>query len=118
MSVQKQLGKQGEDLAVQFLKQKGFTILHRNWRHAQYEIDLIALHNQMLHFVEVKLRSSQMFGMPEENVNKKKMGYLFKAADEFLFRNKQYRHISFDILSIHAIPGRKTQYFFIEDVYL
>lgn len=113
-----QLGKRGEELAVKYLEQKGFTILHRNWRFGRYEIDIIALKDGILHFVEVKLRSYQGFGAPEENVTKQKMKFLMLAADEFLHHNKEYRHISFDILSITDAPRKQPEYFFIQDVYL
>ncbi|MER3464220.1 MAG: hypothetical protein C4329_07185 [Chitinophagaceae bacterium] len=118
MSQQNLLGKQGEDLAERFLTEKGFTILHRNWRHSHYEIDIIALLNNVVHFVEVKFRSYKAFGMPEESVTKKKMKFLMQAADQFLYKHPQYKHIQFDILSINAVSGKEPDYFFIQDVYL
>jgi putative endonuclease len=118
MAQQNLLGKQGEDLAESFLTQKGFTVLHRNWRHSHYEIDIIAEKGKVLHFVEVKLRSYKAFGMPEESVTKKKMKFLMQAADQFLYKHPQYKHIQFDILSINAAPDKEPECFFIEDVYL
>jgi putative endonuclease len=111
-------GKLGEQLAEDFLINKGYTILHRNWRHSHYEIDIVALKNDLPHFVEVKTRSSKQFGEPEESVNKKKIRSLLQAADEFLFQNQQYKNFRIDILSINIHPQEETQYFFIEDVYL
>lgn len=118
MAVHNQLGRHGEELAERFLVEKGYFILHRNWRFSHYEIDLIAQKNGLLHFVEVKLRSSAKFGQPEEQVNKKKFSDLCKAADAYLFRNPQHKHIQFDILSITLPKGAEPAYFFIEDVYL
>ena len=115
---QSDLGKRAEEMAVQFLIDKKFTILHRNWRYAHYEIDIIARLEQVIHFVEVKARSSVNFAFPEDNVNKKKMGDIMKAADEFLFRHKEYRHVQFDIISINLPPGGDAQYFYIRDVYI
>lgn len=111
-------GKLGEQLAENFLIKNGYTILHRNWRHSHYEIDIVALKNDIPHFVEVKTRSSKHFGEPEESVNKKKIRSLLQAADEFLFRNQQYKNFHIDILSINIPPQEEPQYFFIEDVYL
>jgi putative endonuclease len=111
-------GRLGEQLAEDFLIAKGYTILHRNWRHLRYEIDIVALKNEIPHFVEVKTRSSQEFGQPEESVNKKKIRSLLQAADEFLFRNQQYNNFQIDILSITIFPQQEPQYFFIEDIYL
>ena len=111
-------GKLGEQFAEDFLIRKGYTILYRNWRHSHYEIDIVALKNDLPHFVEVKTRSSKRFGEPEESVNKKKIRSLLQAADEFLFRNPQYKNFHIDILSINIHPQEEPQYLFIEDVYL
>lgn len=118
MAVHNQLGKRGEQMAEVYLVQQGYSILYRNWRHSHYEIDLIALKDEVLHFVEVKLRSSKKFGLPEQNVKKKKFQSLLHAADEFLFQNQQYRHVQYDILSINASANREPEFFLIEDVYL
>jgi putative endonuclease len=115
MAVHIELGREGEQLAEDYLLGKGYTILHRNWRHAHFEIDLIAWREPVLHFVEVKLRSSNKV-LPEKSVSKKKFRHLLKAADEFLHRHPQYRHIQFDIMAITL--GREPELFFIEDVYL
>lgn len=113
-----ELGKKGEQLAEDFLLNKGYTILHRNWRHSYYEIDIIALKNELPHFVEVKIRSSKNYGEPEESVSKKKIRSLLQAADQFLFLHPQYKNFQLDILSINLHPERQPEYFFIEDVYL
>jgi putative endonuclease len=111
-------GKLGEQLAEDFLLAKGYTILHRNWRYSRYEIDIVAVKDDLPHFIEVKTRSSNQFGEPEEAVTKKKIRSLLQAADEFLFRNQQYKNFHIDILSITIFPQQEPQYFFIEDVYL
>ena len=118
MALHQTLGKWGEDSAALYLVQKGFEILHRNWRHSHYEIDIIAQKNGVLHFVEVKLRTSARFGPPEEAVDKKKFNRLLTAADEFLYLHPQYRHVQYDIVAITAKKEGLPDYFFIEDVYL
>lgn len=110
------LGKRGEQLAEEYLVKYGYAVMHRNWRHSHYEIDIIAQKNNVVHFVEVKIRSSKTFGFPEENVTRKKFKFLTQAADEFLFLNQHYKHIQFDILSINVV-NTEVEYFFIEDVY-
>ena len=105
-------------MAEDYLLQHGYHILHRNWRHSHYEIDIIAQKNEVLHFVEVKLRSSKTFGLPEQNVKKKKFQSLLHAADEFLFQHQQYRHVQYDILSINVSTNTEPEFFLIEDVYL
>jgi putative endonuclease len=118
MALHIELGKQGEQLAVQYLEQHGFGILFRNWRYSRYEIDIIAEKNGVVHFVEVKLRTSNKSAFPEENVTKKKIRFLLKAIDFFLFQHPQYKHIQLDILSITQVPGQEPEYYVIRDVYL
>lgn len=118
MALHNQLGRQGEEMARLYLEEHGYQILHQNWRHSHYEIDIIAQKNGVLHIVEVKIRSSRSFGYPEENVTKKKFKALLHAADEFLFQHQQYRHVQYDILSISTNRNALPEYFLIEDVYL
>ncbi|MCW3074770.1 MAG: hypothetical protein JWP69_1839 [Flaviaesturariibacter sp.] len=110
-------GKEGEALAAAFFKKRGYEILHQNWRYSRYELDLIALHNGKVHFIEVKYRSSKSFGMPEEKVTLKKFRNLTLAADEFLYQHPQYKYIQFDILSINKAGFDNPEYFLIEDIY-
>lgn len=112
------LGKEAEQLAADWLKEKGYEILHRNWRHSHYEIDIIATKNNILHIVEVKARRSSAFGNPEESVNKKKFKNLQKAADEFLFLNPGFKLLQFSILSIILPKNKSPEFFLIEDVFL
>jgi putative endonuclease len=118
MARHNEIGKQGEALAATYLTGKGYTILHCNWRHTHYEIDVIALKNEVLHFVEVKSRSTKNFGLPEDGVTKKKFQNLLQAADEFLYQHPEYRHVQYDILSITTIKNTAPEFFLIEDVYL
>ena len=118
MAQHNDLGKTGEQLAEVYLLEQGFTILHRNWRHSHYEIDIVALRSEIPHFVEVKTRTSWQYGKPEESVTKKKIYDLLKAANQFLNLHPQYTDFRIDILSITTQPANETEYFFIEDVYL
>lgn len=112
------LGKKGELLAEAFLVNNGFTILNRNWRFSHYEVDIIAAKDGLLHFVEVKSRTSDQFGFPEESVSKKKIKDLMRAIDEYLFKHPQYTDFHLDILSVTTRPDTEPEYFFIEDVTL
>lgn len=118
MARHNEFGKTGEVLAADYLQQRGYTILHQNWRHSHYELDIIALKEKVLHFVEVKSRSSKAFGLPEESVTKKKFQSLLQAADEFLFQHPEYRHVQYDILSITTFKNSAPEFFLIEDVWL
>lgn len=118
MAIHNELGKNGESLAVDFLKGKGYTILCQNWRHKQYEIDIIATKGKKLHFVEVKTRSSDFYGHPEDSVTKKKFRFLKNAADEYLFLNPGHKWIQYDIVSITFQKNGIPEYFLLEDVFL
>jgi len=118
MASHNELGQQGEELAEAWLKEKGYEILHRNWRHSHYEIDIVALKNKVLHIVEVKARWASPFGFPEDSVTKKKFKNLQKATDEFLFLNPGYKWIQYNILSITLHKNKEPEYFLIEDVFL
>ena len=111
-------GNLGEEMAVKHLLDKGYTILHRNWRHKNWEIDIIASKNSTIHFIEVKTRRTTTFGYPEEDVSKKKVKYLMGAAEEFLLLNPGWKLIQFDILSITMEKNKTPEFFLIEDVSL
>ncbi len=111
-------GTLGEKMALQYLLEKGFIILHQNWRHTHWEVDIIASHNQTLHFIEVKTRRTKKFGYPEEDVTKKKLTNLINASEEFLYLYPEWKRIQFDILSITLIRSQPMEYFFIEDVHI
>ncbi len=110
-------GKEGEALAAKYLVASGFSILHTNWRYARYEIDIIAEKDEILHFIEVKTRRSDTYGMPEEAVSDKKLESLYSAADRYMEAYPGWHRIQFDILSIR-LRRANTEYFFIEDVAL
>jgi len=118
MASHNQLGKEAEQMAVDYLVKNGYEILHCNWRYSYYEIDIIAKKNELLRIIEVKALKTSGIKYPEESVTKKKFKYLQKAADEFLFQNQQYRHVQFDVLSITINPQKETEFFLIEDVFL
>src|SRR5262245_59356443 len=112
------LGKEGEALALEYLRKNDYEILHCNWRHFRYEIDIIAKKNELLHIIEVKSRHYFQGGFPEESVTKKKFNFLKKAADEFLYQHPQYRHVQFNVLSITLFRDKEPEFFLIEDVFL
>lgn len=118
MALHNELGKYGEGLGKQFLIEKRFTILHTNWKHSYYEIDIIASKDQVLHFIEIKTRKSDSFGLPEESVDKKKLENLMNAAEAFLYRHNEWKRIQYDILSITFGRNNQPDFFFMEDVYL
>jgi putative endonuclease len=117
MAAHNEFGKAGEEMAAEWLHGHGFYLLARNWRSARYEVDIIASRNGILHFVEVKTRHDNLFGMPEDWVGKKKMNHLLKAGVAYQEKFPLWHVIQYDILSILIDPEGKPDFFFIEDVY-
>jgi putative endonuclease len=101
----KEIGKAGEEMAVKFLKKGGFTILKRNQRFQRAEIDIIAQKEDLLLFVEVKLRSSDEYGEPEEFVSKAQANLILDAAEEYILANDWKGEIRFDIIVIQKADG-------------
>ena len=99
------LGKQGEELALKFLRKKGYKILESNYKTKLGEIDIIATDKDAVCFVEVKLRNSLRFGLPQEAVSVIKQRQISKAALQFLKTNNLLDKKSrFDIVSIINDP--------------
>ncbi len=111
-------GKAGEAMAVNWLQQNGFTILHCNWRFARYETDIIATRENVLHFIEVKTRTSTTFGYPEESVSPKKFRHMMRCAAAYQGKYPGWKRIQYDILSISLKTDQANEFFFIEDAYL
>lgn len=112
-----EIGNKGENVATTFLLQKGYVIIARNWRYKNYEIDIICSKDNKLHFVEVKTRTSNKFGNPEESINQTKMNALKKAAEQYLIQNEQWTLIQFDVVAITFRKEALEEIFFIEDVF-
>lgn len=95
-------GKWGENIAKDFLADKGYRIKAINYRHRRFEIDVIAQKNNWLVFVEVKMRKSTAFGYPEDFVNRKKLSNLQRAAEAYIEEQRWGGWIRFDIIAIEA----------------
>lgn len=117
MAQHNETGNVGEKLAVQWLVKQGFTIKEVNWRHKHLEVDMIATKGDTLHFIEVKTRTSTLYGNPEESITKLKMKNLKDAAEQYQFKNPGWKWIQFDVLAILFRSG-KVDYWFNQDVYL
>ena len=78
----------------------GYAILETNWRFKKYEIDIIAQKANTLAIVEVKARTGNAYGEPEDFVNKKKQLFLITAAHNYLTKTNNMADCRFDIVSI------------------
>jgi putative endonuclease len=116
MAKHNELGKKGELLAIDFLKEKGFKILETNFRLEKDEIDIIAKDGEILVFVEVKTRSTSNYGEPEIAVGDKKVEFLLRAAENYLISKNLTVEIRFDIISI-VLNSTKNKIRHIEDAF-
>ena len=101
MAEHNELGKLGEELAVEYLKKNGYTILETNWIYQKAEIDILAKKENTLAVVEVKTRSSIEFGLPQDFVKPKKIQLLLKAVDAYINERDLDIEARFDIVAIH-----------------
>ncbi|MDH5202902.1 MAG: YraN family protein [Nitrospirota bacterium] len=113
----KALGTKGENLAVTFLKKKGYKIIARNYKTFIGEIDIIAKDGNTTVFIEVKTRTNDSFGYPFEAVNNKKKQKLKKLALLYLKSKGQESPIRFDVLSIFYMDNGKGAIEHITDAF-
>lgn len=100
MAINNDLGKKGEQMSVDFLEKKGYTILEKNYRYLKAEIDIIARKEDTLIAVEVKTRSSNSFGNPQDFVNSKKIKLMVLAINHYVEEKNLDLEIRFDIVAI------------------
>ena len=100
MAQHNELGKKGEQLAVDFLIDRNYTVVERNYRFDKAEVDIIAQKDGILAIVEVKARSSTEFGNPQDFVKPKQIKNLVKAVNEYITENNLNLEVRFDIIAI------------------
>lgn len=116
MNSNKEKGNAGEAVAANFLRKKGYTIIHQNWQSGPLEIDIIAKDGEKLVIVEVKLRSNLSFGDPESFVKKPKHKALYKAADIFIDKTDWKGEVRFDIIAVEQ-NGTQLEITHFEDAF-
>lgn len=95
------MGREGENIAADYLTQKNFRIIERNYRCRMGEVDIIGIFLKELVFIEVKTRSNISFGYPYEAVDNRKILKIRRVAQHFIFERKLYDlDVRFDIISI------------------
>ena len=101
------IGPGGEAAAAEYLENRGYRILEKNFRISGSEVDLIAQKEDTLCFVEVKTRGTDEYGLPEEFVDARKRRKIIRAARVFI-GNKAYEdfYVRFDIISVLNKSGK------------
>lgn len=100
MNMQQKIGDDGEALAVKYLQKLNYTIIETNWRYSKSEIDIIAYDGDILVFVEVKTRSYDYYGQPEDSIDAKKELMIAEGAAAYMRFSGHNWAIRFDIISI------------------
>ncbi|RNC88347.1 MAG: YraN family protein [Winogradskyella sp.] len=116
MAEHNKLGKKGEELATNFLLEKGYDIVERNYRFEKAEVDIIAQKNDILAIIEVKTRSTTDYGNPQDFVKPQQIKNLVKAVDEYVSVNNLDVEVRFDIIAI-VKAGNNYEIEHLEDAF-
>lgn len=108
MAEHNNLGALGETIARQYLEKNDYLILETNWRVGKLEADIIAYKDDCIVFIEVKTRTSDCYGDPENFVDRKKQKAYIRLANAYILRNNRTEEARFDIISI-IINGSEPQ---------
>ncbi|MHA7986864.1 YraN family protein [Rathayibacter sp. CAU 1779] len=115
MAKKDELGRRGEDLAARYLRQQGYRILARNWRCAQGEIDIVAEKAGAVAVVEVKTRSSTLFGHPFDAITPIKAARLRRLAAQWCDETgRGAGGLRIDAVAVLAPPGLADSQVLIE----
>src|SRR6185436_5920616 len=103
MKHNQRIGKWGEDAVAAYLAERGYEIIVRNARTPYGEIDIVAKQDDITIFVEVKSRTSNKMGLPEESVNLRKQTHMLACAEHYAAEN-EIDHWQIDVISIEEKP--------------
>lgn len=112
MASHNELGKMGEDVAHQFLIENGYKVITRNWFFNKKEIDIIALKDDLLIFIEVRTRASKNWEDPRESITPKKIRNIVLAADAYIKQTQFDMEVRFDVVT--CIPSKDNSKWEIE----
>lgn len=104
MAEHNDLGKKGEAVAAEFLEQKGFAIVERNWRYNKKELDLVGFHDGYFVVIEVKTRTSDGWENPKEAITPGKIRFIVEATEAYIIENDITEEVRFDVVTL--IPDK------------
>ena len=114
MKHNQRIGKWGEDTAVEYLTQREYEIVARNVRTPYGEIDIVAKQGDVIIFVEVKARTSNTMGLPEEAITLRKREHMLAAANHYAAEH-EIDHWQIDVVAIEGKPGIKPTITYFEN---
>lgn len=118
MADHNELGKQGEQQSFEYLLQKGYQVLHRNWHHGRDELDLVCRKDNMLVVVEVKTREIDCFGNPEDAVSIGKIRRIVHATQAYIEQYDVDLDVRFDVIAVIFSTAQGWQLEHFEDAFM
>lgn len=107
MFYKQEIGQNGENIAEDYLKNEGYSIITRNFRSNQGEIDIIAIDKQEIVFIEVKTRTTLKYGNPSEAVNQNKQKHIKNAAKYYIhIHHLDNCYMRFDVIEVYYRNGK------------
>ena len=120
MAKHNDLGKWGEEQAALYLQQKGWYIRHRDWHYGHRDVDIVAIDedSSILLFVEVKTRSTELFGFPAEAIDLEKQNNILRTASAYIRTFRMYHcDVRYDTISIIGTPEKGFRIFHTENAF-
>ena len=111
-----EIGQRGEEAAARFLYSQGFEILARNWRSGQYEIDIVARKESVIHIVEVKCRKANSLTTPYEAATPKKYRSLVCATQRYIEQNRVDCEVQLDLIAATHNPDQSVSIDYVPDI--
>ncbi len=111
MAKHNETGQLGEQIAQKFLQNKGYKIHECNWRWGKGEIDIISRNEEILVFIEVKTRTKNTFGNPEDAISDKKQNLIYELATEYMYQAGHESEFRFDVIAIVLEPEIEINHF-------
>jgi putative endonuclease len=104
MKHNQKIGRWGEEAVAAYLKERGYEIMARNARTPYGEIDIVAKQTDIYIFIEVKTRTSNKMGLPEESVNLRKQAHMLACAEHYAAENA-IDHWQIDVIAVEGKVG-------------
>ncbi len=115
MATTAEIGRLGEDAVADYLHRNGYELYVRNWRSGHYELDIVAVRNEVLHIVEVKTRRAESLTPPEMAATKAKFRSLLRAANQYLSITGWTGDVQFDLAAVSVWDDGRTDIDYIEE---
>lgn len=116
MSITGDIGRLGENAAMDYLVKEGFSVEALNWRMGHYELDIVARKDDVIHFVEVKCRKAGGLTTGEDAITKAKFDALIKAVKSYMSYYKVINEVQVDVIAVDHFNGNVVDLRYIPDI--